>query len=104
MDYFHSPVSRLLKGPLLHTPQGMVVLATGAVGLAGAIAWGLFELGPALGKSAGQLTVMCLGWPIIIFLLFVKNGAPGFHPSWRQTMYLLVGALGLPVYLWWHST
>lgn len=90
MTYANQPVAKLLRGPLLRTPQGWLVLA----GLAGywllALLFGIGALIPPLGKDLGSAVVVCLAWPLITFLYFVKNGLPDFEASWGRAA--MVGA------------
>ncbi|WP_157275017.1 hypothetical protein [Dechloromonas agitata] len=96
MDYTHQPVIALLRGPLVYTPQGLVVLASAVVYFAIAAAYLVFGITPPLGKDIEVVVALCLFWPFIVFLFFIKNGMPSFAPSRRGALFLSVVA-GMPV-------
>jgi len=70
MNYTNKPVSSLLRGPLLHTPQGRVVLASiGVYLILGLLFWlGIIAL-PS-GKNLRAILFICISWPFITFLFF----------------------------------
>lgn len=103
MDYSSAHVSALLRGPLLSTPQGWVVLTSfvGYYALAGLFALALI---PApLGKAIDTAVILCLFWPFIVFLCFVKEGAPSFKPSLWQTLFVASAALAPVIYVAYRS-
>ena len=69
MDYRGQPVTALLRGPLLHTPQGIAVLAFSALYLLLAALYAFADLAPRPGWRAASIIGLCLAWPIILFLL-----------------------------------
>jgi hypothetical protein len=69
MDYGNRPVTELLRGPLLHTPQGRVVLATASFYAVAALLSWLFGVNPLFANSSAFF-VVCLAWPFITFLYF----------------------------------
>jgi hypothetical protein len=93
------PLSEFIRGPLLHTPEGIIVILGGATSclfalLAGfAPAW----IGLAPERSASNATLFGL-WPILLFVLYVKWSAPHFQPSIYTRIVLLIWA-GIPIYL-----
>ena len=93
MTYESQPVVNLLRGPLLRTPQGWVVLAGLCSYLLLALLFSLEAIKPPLGKDISSAVVICFFWPLITFLFFCKEGAPNFEPSWRQAA--LVGICAL---------
>lgn len=99
MDYARQSVASLLRGPLLFTPQGKVVLFTWVVFWA----WGAYVLytGSALPfkKDVGSALVIAASWPFIVFLLFVRGSMPYFKASWGKACYLALVAAALPLYL-----
>ena len=104
MDYSHQPVAAMLRGPLISTPQGLVVCASFfGYGLL-AVAYLVFGVTPPLGKSTGAATALCLFWPFIVFLLFVKHGLPSFQPKWSEAGFLALCTAAPVLYvLWWPS-
>lgn len=94
MDYARLPVTALLRGPLLHTPQGWVVLAYFAGYAAAAAGVWLLQLPVPIGKTPGVFFTLCLTWPFIVFLMFVRHSSPTFASSWGTAAWLaLCGAL-----------
>ena len=87
------PVSSFFKGPLLHTPQGIVVLACSAAYLLSALAVGVFELQPPFGWSSARFLSLSLGWPVLLLVFFIKNGQPSFRPSWPGAAWLAMCAV-----------
>ncbi|QKV55946.1 MAG: hypothetical protein HT580_00675 [Dechloromonas sp.] len=51
MDYTHAPVSKLLSGPLLKTPQGWVCIVATLAYLGAALFYSLTEADPPFGWS-----------------------------------------------------
>jgi hypothetical protein len=94
VDYGRLPVSRLLRGPLLHTPQGLVVVAwTGAYLLAALVAY-LVGWSPWQGKFQSGFIALCFAWPVIVFVMFIRDNHPEFKRSWgRATWLVIYGAL-----------
>jgi hypothetical protein len=94
VDYGKLPVTDLLRGPLLHTPQGLIVVVYALVYLgAGAVVW-LLQLPPPIGKTLEVFLTLCLLWPFIVFLMFVRHSNPAFNPSWTTASWIAVyGAL-----------
>ena len=96
MDYSHRPVSELLRGPLLHTPQGLVVVASALLYALAAFVALILGVGSWLIKSPAAYFVICFAWPFLTFLYFARSSAPGFAPSKARTFEVAVAAL-LPV-------
>lgn len=94
MNYARLPITALLRGPLLHTPQGCVVLVYFvAYTIAAALVWFL-QLPPPIGKTPEVFLTICLAWPFIVFLMFVRDGSPTFVASWPAAAWLILcGAL-----------
>jgi hypothetical protein len=96
VDYGRLPVSALLRGPLLHTPQGLVVLAwTGAYLLAALVAY-LYGWTFWQGKFKLGFIALCFAWPALIFVMFIRDNRWEFERSWRKATWLVIyGALPL---------
>jgi hypothetical protein len=43
-------------------------------------------------KSLGWALGLCVAWPFIVFLVFIKIGLPSFAPSWTKAAFLTVCA------------
>lgn len=94
MDYGRLPVTDLLRGPLLHTPQGRAVLFWAIAYLsAAAVVW-LFQLPPPIGKTREVFIALCVVWPFIVFLMFIRHSTSDFRSSWPTAAWVaFYGAL-----------
>lgn len=95
VDYGGRPVTDLLRGPLLHTPQGLVVVIYAAAYVcAGALVW-ILQLAPPIGTTREVFGVLCITWPFVVLLMFVRHSSPtDFRPSWVTAAWLVFyGAL-----------
>jgi hypothetical protein len=99
MDYTRQPVAALLRGPLLRTPQGNVVLLFTACYLIAAVLVGLFGFAPWAGWTSGKFVAVCLAWPLILFLYFVRDNQPSFLPSWSSATWLSLCGAAPPLYM-----
>lgn len=103
MDYMNQPVTAVLSGPLLRTPQGAVVLVFSALYLLGALLFGAFDVVPPFSIRTQSVVGICVAWPLILFLLFVKEGAPSFEPSLGSAAWLAFLAVYPMGYLIWRT-
>ena len=103
MVYMNQPVSAVLSGPLLRTPQGWVVLFFSAVYLLGALLFGAFDIAPPFALRTLNAVGICIAWPFIVFLSFVKEGAPSFAPSLIRAAWLGFIAIFPVLYLIWRT-
>jgi hypothetical protein len=105
MDYTREPVSSLLRGPLIHTPQGIVVVFSSILYLMAAALFSFTDITPPFGYSSAKTVVFCIGWPVIMFMLYIKKNLPQFEPSWSEAGFLAFCS-PLPVLypLWMHLT
>jgi hypothetical protein len=103
VDYSRQSVAALFRGPLVSTPQGWVVVASAVAYAALALAFAFFGLGPPLGKGVAAAVTLCLLWPFVVFLLFVKHGLPSFAPSWSNAVFIAVCAAAPVLYFVWRS-
>ncbi|WP_310568189.1 hypothetical protein [Hydrogenophaga sp.] len=101
MNFDHRPITELLRGPVLHTPQGWVVLATGALYARLALLTHTIGTSPSLGKTSSEIVVVCAFWPLIPFLMFVRTSGPEFRPSVATATYLAAAAVAPFVYAGW---
>jgi hypothetical protein len=103
MDFSNQPLSSLLRGPLLNTPQGQVVIATAVCYLALAVLISLGLVVPPIKSGMPGAIVGCFVWPFIVFLYFVKSGLPSFTPSWFEAAFLALCSF-LPVgFILWRT-
>ena len=103
MDYTDQPISSLLRGPLLFTPQGRVVLASIGFYLTSALLFwlGVFEHPSA--NDLGYVLAFCAFWPVTTFFSFLVLSAPYFSPSWFQAVFVALGAFMPIAYVWAHG-
>ena len=87
MDYTRQSISKLLRGPMLHTPQGIALLMSIAVYLCCAILFAFFDVTPPFGWSTDKSIAVFIAWPILLFMLFIKQNLPVFAPSWPKTIW-----------------
>jgi hypothetical protein len=82
VGYNRLPVSDLVRGPLLHTPQGIAVVICVLANLnAACIVW-LFQLPLPNGRTREVFFVLSLGWSFIVFLVFICHSPSNFRSSW----------------------
>ena len=94
MNYSNESIFALLRGPLLRTPQGLVVLLNGVVYLTLAIAYGVLDFTPPVNKTPETAVAFCLGWPLIFFMMWIKQGIPSFKASgWDAAFLILVACV-----------
>jgi hypothetical protein len=93
-DYGRLPVTELLRGPLLHTPQGLAVIGCSIAWLCAAgVVW-LFQWPPPIGRSREVFYVLCVLWPFILFVLFIRHSTSDFRSSWGTAAWIaFYGAL-----------
>ncbi len=101
MDYSAQSVTALFKGPLITTPQGWVVISAAIVYFTLAITFGVFDLAPPLVKSPSVAITICIFWPLIVFLQFVRSGLPSFRPSLSSTAIVGLYAIAPFIYVGW---
>jgi len=103
MNYARESVGTLLRGPLLSTPQGFVVIASVVAYAALAFAFLALGLTPPFGKSIASAVIVCASWPFIVFLQFVASGLPSFTPSLSRAAFLTLCAAVPALYVAWHT-
>lgn len=99
LGWFGESLGSLFRGPILHTPEGNILLIGATLSLIFALlAWfipTLVGLNPS--RSAINATLFTL-WPILLFGFYVKFNAPHFRTS-LYTILLMLCAMGAPFYL-----
>ena len=93
-------VTAILSGPLLQTPQGLAVLVVCVVYLA-LLPFVITNSFSIIGKTGESAVVICLAWPLITFLYFIRGGVsttPEFKPSLPRALWLLL--VGCAPFLW----
>jgi hypothetical protein len=92
MDYSRRPIGEVLRGPLLHTPQGVACLVFSALSIVGALAYLAF---PQIANwPPFRFKEVLFAWPLIVFITFVRfSYNDDFAPSLNATlMVVLTGA------------
>jgi len=106
MDHLHSPITDFLRGPLLSTPQGWVVIGFSAIYLIFGFLILWIGLPQIFSLKTDVLATICFLWPGILFLYFVRVSSPSFFPSFLEAAWLCFYAIA-PIGFWlynnWHS-
>jgi hypothetical protein len=98
MDYTRASILSLLRGPLLFTPQGWVVLATALISWL-LLADARLSSQPLVFHQLSERGAALLGaWPILVFLFYVRLCMPHFRSSKLQALLLMASALALPLF------
>ena len=98
LGWYGASFSAFVRGPLLHTWEGLIVLVGSGLSLLFAVlgwfapAW--LHLHPA--KSSGQVAMFAM-WPVLLLVYFVYFCAPHFRTRAHNSIALLVIA-GMPFY------
>jgi hypothetical protein len=103
VDYTRQPIGALFRGPLLHTPQGLAVLTFSVIYLLLAALFGLADVPAPQGWRLANIVGICLSWPIVLFLMFLKYSQPSFAPSWSGALWLTICALAPVAITLWRS-
>ena len=90
MDHLSQPLSKFFRRTLFRTSQGLVFLFISAIYLFGAILFGLLEVTPPFGLPKDKTVVFCLGFPVIFFVLFIKQNIPSWDSSWSASIWLFL--------------
>ena len=100
MDYSRLPLMTLLRGPVLHTPQGLVLVVSSALYiLLGVASLGFGDTVTSL-DTVKKLWIGCFFMPVILFVLFVRGNSPNFSPSIPRALW--GGFLAaLPIFVVW---
>lgn len=96
MNYANGPITEFLRGPLLRTPQGWLVLASFAFYWMLALLMLLTGFNPQPAKEAGASVALALLYPLVVLVFFVRFGIPEFHFSACDSAILLLASL-MPV-------
>ena len=103
MNYARESVGALLRGPLISTPQGLIVIASAVAYAALAFAFLMHGLTPPFSKSIASAVIVCASWPFIVFLQFIANGLPSFTPSLSRAAFLALCAAAPALYVAWYT-
>ena len=89
MDYTRAPLSEVIRGPLVRTPQGIACVALSILTILGGLACLAF---PQLGtwppfRFGGFLLI----WPLVLFMTFVRfSYNDDFAPSPNATAMVVI--------------
>jgi hypothetical protein len=103
MDYTNQSVKLLFYGPILHTPQGFVVLFFSVAYLFCAALVGLLGATPPFGWQEGKTVALCIAWPLVLFMYFVKDNQPSFKASLPAAGWLAFYGVAPVLFLLWHT-
>ncbi|WP_132325295.1 MULTISPECIES: hypothetical protein [Methylomonas] len=106
MDYHHLPVTDFIRGPLLTTPQGWVVVGFSVIYLGIGLLTLFVEFPATLDLSADKTSAVCMLWPFLLFVYFIRDsGLSNFSPSLENTIWLVFWGMA-PISFWlydhWH--
>jgi hypothetical protein len=99
LGWYGESLSALFRGPILHTPEGAIMLMGGvACILFAALSFYVpAKVGLPPARSAINATAFGL-WPILLFVLYIKFCAPTFRPAVFTSLVMLCIA-GIPFYM-----
>jgi hypothetical protein len=92
-----------VRGPLLYTPQGWVVLGSAVLYVGLALVVAVSGTAPPVLKTHGAFYVLCVAWPFILFLYFVRLNGPSFVASNARALVLAAVAVAPFIYTAWQS-
>lgn len=99
MGWYGESVSAVFRGPVLHTPEGWVLIAGSITSLVLAILACFAPSWVALNPIRSSANAALFGlWPVLLFVAYVKFCGPDFQPS-RFGLLMMVCAAGFPFYL-----
>lgn len=99
LGWHGEPLSALFRGPILHTPEGLIMLLGS---LASLLFASLSFFVPSLidltsSRSAINAAMFAM-WPILLFVIYIRSCAPHFQPSVFSSLLILCTA-GFPFYM-----
>lgn len=92
MSFSWRPIGDIVRGPLIDSPQGRVVIVVAVIYVI-LIGWIGLDMGLPFGKSKDGSIAICILWPIVTFLYFLREGlstTPEFKPSVLGTIWILI--------------
>lgn len=99
MDWGRAPLSSFFRGPVLHSPEGLVMLAGCAASLLFALlSWLVPEWIFIPDKRIGVAITLFALWPVCLFTIYVRLCAPDFCPRIFTTLAVSASA-ALPFWL-----
>lgn len=101
MDYDSNldvTLTAFMRGPLMHTAEGMVVLVGSTASLLVALGYWLAPLFSATALDTSGTSVIFALWPLVLLAFYVKLCVPHFNSSVFTTLSLLCMA-GMPYYI-----
>lgn len=99
LGWYVEPLSALFRGPVLHTPEGLIMLTGGLASILFAFlsyfvpSW----IGIPPNRSDIHATTFVL-WPILLFVFYIKFCASDFRSSLFSSLLTLIVA-GTPFYM-----
>jgi hypothetical protein len=99
LGWYGASLPAFLHGPVLHTPEGLIILAGSAAAWLFALLSWLAPTWIGLNPARAAVNATAFGlWPILLFVMYVKWSAPHFQPSIYTRIVLLILA-GIPFYM-----
>jgi hypothetical protein len=96
-------VGAFIRGPLIHTQQGIVVVVFSVLYLIAASLFAFSGVTPPSPWRQVNAIGLCLVWPFVIVLAFIRTDFPAFSPSWRSALWLSVWAIAPGAFTVWRA-
>lgn len=97
--WMDQPLSALFRGPILHTPEGLIVVCGSLALLVFAVLSFLVPSWIGLSPERSAVDAMTFGlWPILLFVMYVRLCEPHFHAGVFSTL-LVLGTAAFPFYM-----
>ncbi len=99
LGLYGEPLSALFRGPILHSPEGLIMLLASVVSILFSIM--SFFLPSWIGipaKYSAENSAMFAIWPVLLFVIYVRFSGPTFKSSIYSIVVVLCAA-GLPFYM-----
>lgn len=99
LGWYGEPLSALFRGPILHTPEGLIMLLGSLASLLFALLSFFAPSWVGLTSSRSAINATMFGmWPILLFVFYIRFCAPRrFQPSVFSSLLVLCTA-GIPFY------
>ncbi len=99
LGWYGEPLSALFRGPILHTPEGLIMLVGSLTSVLFAFLSFFLPSWIGLSSNRSEINATVFGiWPIVLFVFYIKFCAPDFKPRVYSSLLVLCSA-GLPFYM-----
>lgn len=99
LGWYGEPLSALFRGPILHTPEGPIMLLGSLASVLFALLSFFVPSWVGLTSDRSSINATTFGmWPAFLFVIYMRVCAPRFQPSVYTTL-LLICVAGFPFYM-----